>query len=418
MSDAANVVGLAPATTGATAFLFDNAKTFIISLTDIERVEFQGQGGDDALGVGKLGTTSITEVVFSGGAGNDQLAAATADIKITASGGDGNDTLSGGTANDVLNGGPGADTLIGNGGVNSADYSTSPIGLTVSLANPASNTGEAVGDTYTTIEGLIGSAFNDTLIGDAKDNTLVGGPGLDSLFGGDGNDTITDDTGASSALDGGAGNDTIYGGPGNDYITGGDGDDIISGGTDGQDSLYGGAGNDYIVAADANNDGVGSVLDGGAGANQLYALVGSGNDYAVGGEGTDIIATGAGSDYIFGNGGDDTIVAGTGTDYIYGGAGNDFIYTDDLVTNSQDFVYVSGLSGFGTGIDTVADFTPGPGGDVAVIVGTPGLTSFAQVQAKTAASSPYSVITLSNTDQLYLYNVAPNQLTADNFLFL
>src|SRR6476619_4499277 len=176
-------------------------------------------------------------------------------------------------------------------------------------------------------------------------------------------------------------NDTIYGSLGNEYNTGREGDDIINGGPDGQDSLYGGAGNDYIVAADADNDGIGAVLDGGAGANQLYALVGNGNDYAVGGEGTDIIATGAGSDYIFGNGGDDTIVAGTGTDYIYGGAGNDFIYTDDLVNNSTDYVYVSGLSGFGTGIDTVADFTPGPGGDVAVTVGTPGLTSFAQAQA-------------------------------------
>ena len=173
-----------------------------------------------------------------------------------------------------------------------------------------------------------------------------------------------------------------------------------------------------IVAADADNNGVGSVLDGGAGANQLYALVGSGNDYAVGGEGTDIIATGAGSDYIFGNAGDDTIVAGTGTDYIYGNAGKDFIYTDDLVTPSQDFVYVSGLSGFGTGIDTVADFTPGPGGDVAVIVGTPGLTSFAQVQAAMTDVDVYTVIDLSGGNQLYLYNVDPSQLTADNFLFL
>ena len=221
--------------------------------------------------------------------------------------------------------------------------------VTASLANPASNTGEAIGDTYTSIEGLIGSDFNDLLIGDGNDNDPSGGAGLDSLFGGGGNDIITDDVGAASDINGEAGNDTIYGGPGNDYITGGDGNDIVVGGVDGQDSLYGGAGDDYIVAADANNDGVGSVLDGGAGANQLYSLVGSGNDYAVGGEGADIIATGAGSDYIFGNDGDDTIVAGTGTDFIYGGAGNDFIYTDDLVTNSQDFIYVSGLSGFGTG---------------------------------------------------------------------
>jgi hypothetical protein len=92
---------------------------------------------------------------------------------------------------------------------------------------------------------------------------------------------------------------------------------------------------------------------------------------------------------------------------------SDFIYTDDLVTNSQDFVYVSGLSGFGT----VADFTPGPGGDVAVIAGTPGLTSFAQVQANMTDAGAYTAINLSGGNQLYLYNVDPGQLTADNFRF-
>ena len=111
-------------------------------------------------------------------------------------------------------------------------------------------------------------------------------------------------------------------------------------------------------------------------------------------------------------------MAGTGTDYIYGNAGNDFIYTDDLITNSQDFIYVSGLPEFGTGIDTVADFTPGAGGDVAVILGTPGLTSFAQVQANMSDVGVYTVINLSAGNQLFLYNVDPGQLTADNFLFL
>jgi Ca2+-binding RTX toxin-like protein len=160
------------------------------------------------------------------------------------------------------------------------------------------------------------------------------------------------------------------------------------------------------------------VLDGGPGSNQIFALIGLGNDYAVGGELTDTIATGGGSDFIFGNAGNDSIIAGAGTDFIYGNAGNDFIYTDDPSTPSQDFVYVSGLSGFGTGVDTVADFRPGTGGDVAVVLDTPGVTTFADVQARMFDVGVYTAINLSASDQLFLYNVDPGQFTAGNFLFL
>jgi hypothetical protein len=40
------------------------------------------------------------------------------------------------------------------------------------------------------------------------------------------------------------------------------------------------------------------------------------------------------------------------------------------------------------------------------------------VQAAMTDVGVYTAITLSATDQLYLYNVDPGQLTADNFLFL
>jgi hypothetical protein len=108
----------------------------------------------------------------------------------------------------------------------------------------------------------------------------------------------------------------------------------------------------------------------------------------------------------------------TTDNFIYSNAGNDFIYTDDLITNSQDFVYVSGLSGFGTGVDTVADFRPGTGGDVAVVLDTPGVTTFADIQSRSFDVGVYTQINLSATDQLFLYNVDPFQLNANNFLFL
>ena len=88
-----------------------------------------------------------------------------------------NDTLIGDANDNFLLGGLGADVLNGGGGTDFAELSDSPTGVTVSLGDPAINTGEAAGDTYVSIEGLIGSVFNDTLIGDANNNFLRGGLG-------------------------------------------------------------------------------------------------------------------------------------------------------------------------------------------------------------------------------------------------
>ena len=40
--------------------------------------------------------------------------------------------------------------------------------MSADLSNPGTNTGDAAGDTYTSIENLSGSAFADRLKGDAK----------------------------------------------------------------------------------------------------------------------------------------------------------------------------------------------------------------------------------------------------------
>jgi Ca2+-binding RTX toxin-like protein len=56
------------------------------------------------------------------------------------------------------------------------------------------NTGDAKGDTYSNIEGLIGSAQNDDLTGDGNDNTIKGGAGDDVIHHSGGNDTLWGDS--------------------------------------------------------------------------------------------------------------------------------------------------------------------------------------------------------------------------------
>lgn len=80
----------------------------------------------------------------------------------------------------MLSGGRGADVLNGGGGTDTATYLAAEIGLTVNLADHKKNTGEAAGDSFTSIENLVGSAFNDVLIGNQSANMLDGGKGADS----------------------------------------------------------------------------------------------------------------------------------------------------------------------------------------------------------------------------------------------
>ncbi len=85
------------------------------------------------------------------------------------------DTLIGNTGDNQLQGGGESETTLNGGaGTDVASYSNATSGITVSLANSAINTGEAAGDTYSSIEGLIGSGFGDVLVGTSGNNTLIG----------------------------------------------------------------------------------------------------------------------------------------------------------------------------------------------------------------------------------------------------
>jgi Ca2+-binding RTX toxin-like protein len=232
----------------------------------------------------------------------------------------GNDTLDGGDGSDGLQGGTGADALNGGNGYDFARYDNAAAAVAVVLHSAALNTGEAAGDTFTSIEGLVGSAYNDFLYGDANANNIFGLAGndwidgyggVDYLYGGDGNDGLLSRTGAQ-VLDGGNGFDVV------NYSASAAG--VVA-------ALY----NPTINTGDAAGDTYVSIegLTGSNHADQLYGDAGS--NYLYGLDGHDYLHGMGGADYIYAGAGNDTIVftAGLLAAHVDGGAGTDTLAVYD-----------------------------------------------------------------------------------------
>ncbi|WP_037416207.1 pre-peptidase C-terminal domain-containing protein, partial [Sinorhizobium sp. CCBAU 05631] len=242
-------------------------------------------------------------------------------------GGGGNDTILGGQGNDILDGGEGDDTLSGQdgidifrggAGVDTVDFSKeSPFQLLVNLATNVASGGTASGDTFYSIENLIGSDDRiDRFIGTAAANHFWGQGGGDYFNGGDGND-ILDGGDDGDILYGEGGNDTLIGGAGQDYLDGGSGIDTV---------VY--AGSSDGVTIDLKNgtanggDGDGPVQIVGRGAAIRHDIL-EGFENAVGSSFDDHLIGNAFANELSGGTGDDTLTGGGGADRLNGGAGSD-----------------------------------------------------------------------------------------------
>ncbi|MFN3348018.1 choice-of-anchor D domain-containing protein [Pseudorhodoplanes sp.] len=168
--------------------------------------------------------------------------------------------------------------FFGGDGVDTVSYESSTSGVVVNLAKPSKNAGFASGDTYDSVENLVGSDFNDTLTGDDGDNVLEGGKGADKLDGGKGINTASyanAETGVTADLSqsknntgeaagdtykniqnllGSAFDDILVGDKKDNAIDGGDGNDVVIG-NGGADRLTGGLGSDTFVFNTAKDGG-------------------------------------------------------------------------------------------------------------------------------------------------------------------
>jgi Ca2+-binding RTX toxin-like protein len=307
-----------------------------------------GDLGDDQI-IGGLGADQI-----DGGLGYDRVNYAASSTAITinlsfnlASGGDAQgDTLTGieyitgtafvdsltgdsqsnifdaGDGDDLFFSSGGVDTFNGDNGVDTANFGAFQFAVWVELTNISmeaytrSNTNVTSGSwsslaNFTSVENVVGSAYQDYLSGDAQANILSGGADADAIYGLGGNDV----------LDGGAGIDTLIGGLGDDtYHVDAVGDVVTEVAGEGTDTI-----NSSITLTNrANVERL--VLTGTA------AINGTGLDAQA-----DVLTGNSGANTLTGLGGNDTLDGGAGADTMVGGLGDDIYYVDnagDIVTEA------------------------------------------------------------------------------------
>ena len=181
---------------------YSRSSTGVIIDTTIGKVDGGWATGDTLVDIEKIIGTDYDDHIIMGSGANTIDGGGGAD---TLNGGEGADTLNGGAGDDTLHGGLGADAIGGGSGFDIATFQSA---VTINLQS-GYRSGEAVGDTYVSIEQYNGSAYSDTMVAsNLQGARFAGGDGVDYLYGGNQGDWLQGGRGADY-INGGAGSDTV-----------------------------------------------------------------------------------------------------------------------------------------------------------------------------------------------------------------
>ena len=404
---------------------------------------FDGGAGADTVSYAKSSTAVIVELsshVSWDGAVNDTFVSIENVV-----GSAYNDVITGDAGANVLDGGPGgADSLGGGGGSDTVTYANATAGVIIDLASQLTWDG-VNNDTLASVENAIGSAYADTFYSSDEANRFDGGAGADVVsyvssarsvivdFGAqiswDGryNDTFT----SVEGVVGSAYNDTIYSGAGADRIFGGGGFDTVA---------YSSSVGPVIVDLGAQLTWDGVVNDT---LNSIENAIGSAYDDSLYGDGgANVLDGGAGgADLIYGGGGSDTVSYATsaravivdlGSQLTWDGVVNDTLNSIEnaIGSSGNDTFYSSGgpntmtggggddlfLFRPGFGLDVVTDFTAGDGAHHDVLAFYDLGQNYSTLMSHAAQSGDNVVFTLGGS-VLTLLNTTLGSLTPSDFIF-
>ena len=441
--------------------------------TVIPTLRLEGGAGDDIYNI-NLGLTPY--IIEQAGGGNDEVRVSVINANgtvlaanverltyvgtgaFTGYGNDGDNVITGGSGNDTLYGGAGADQLIGGVGYDVASYLDSTAAMTINLKTGVYS-GIAAGDTYTDIEVIRGSNFNDVFYGGSSSMMEDGAGGVDLVTYEQSDSGVTIDLTNGTDIGEAAGhtyanieffqgsnfNDTLSGSGLKEIFIGGAGADVTDGRA-GFDSAF------YITSTtgvsinlqtqiNQGGDAEGDVLlniEHVLGSHFNDVLVGdTGVNYLEGGLGNDVIDGGDGNDFLYGGLTSwiepfkvDSSANGPQADILYGGGGNDTIVTAASDEGTQAYgeagsdtiTVLHGMADGGEGNDLLTGrgmgfSLSGGQGDDRLILQTGGFANGGEGDDTYTIDTPKLVTIqddgISSGDKLILSYIGSDELLAD-----